>query len=83
MSNSEKSLFFACCIRIYQFFNHRNPKIKNYSWRFAGKTIYGMIAIVGAEYQNTYLYIIIFATCPCPIGCPGPVPGGAIGQSLV
>ena len=23
------------------------------------------------------------ATCPCPIGYPSPVPGGAIGQSLV
>ena len=83
MSNSEKSLFLACCITIYQFLTIETKRLRIIFGDMPEK--YSMIAIVVAEYQNTYryLYIIIFATCPCPIGCPSPVPGGAIGQSLV
>ena len=81
MSSSEKSLFLACCITIYQFLTIETKRLRIILGDLPEK--YGMIAIVVAEYQNTYLYIIIFATCPCPIGCPSPIPGSAIGQSLV
>ena len=75
MSNSEESLFLACCITIYQFLTIETERLRIILGDLPEK--YGMIAIVVAEYQNTHLYIIIFATCPYPIGCP--VPGGAIG----
>ena len=81
MSNSEKSLHLACCFTIYQFLTIKTKRLRIILGDFPEK--YGMIAIVVAEYQNTSLLYNNFATCPCPIGCPSPVPGGAIGQILV